>query len=162
MTVCGYHPYMGEGLRRFAEGLFLALQEKANKRGSDMRSHMSREADEIALLRSYLEDRLRRGGNSTEPGQELGFLSIVYLCNFLMGDVVKLAETPDNVEHVINKNADRLVAFLSRFEDAFEESPNKASAVAKTRYAWDVATRHLQDRAEAAGELPSVPRRARA
>jgi len=86
MTVCGYHPHMGDGLKRFAEGLLLALQEKAKRNQRDMGTQMSREADEIVILRSFLEERVRKADSHNDQPVELAFLGIVYICQFLMAD----------------------------------------------------------------------------
>lgn len=137
MSVCGYHPYMGEGLRRFAEGLKLALKEKAARRGRDLGIHMSHEADEIAILRAFLEKRVSEDSGREDQPTSVGFLGIVYICHFLMANPLRLARNPEQLVPEIDGNAERIVNFLMQFEDAFEECPNKESASAKTNYAWD-------------------------
>ncbi len=137
MSVCGYHPYMGEGIRRFAEGLKLALKAKAERHGRNLGEHMSREADEIAILRAFLERRVGEDANGGDQPVSLGFLGIVYICYFLMADPVRLARNPSQLEAEIASNADKIIDFLMRFEDAFEQGPDKTSAFAKTNYAWD-------------------------
>ena len=139
MSVCGYHPYMGEGLKRFAEGLRLALEQKAKRHGRDMSTHMSFEADEIAILRGFLERRLGESSGRGDQPVEVGFLGIVYICHFLMANPIELAANPERLALEIETNADSLTDFLEKFEDAFEDCPNKISASAKTEYAWNKA-----------------------
>jgi hypothetical protein len=132
---------MGEGLQRFAEGLVMALQEKAKRNDRDMGVHMSHEADEITILRGFLEERLKKADVNHDQPIEAGFLGLVYICHYLMADPVKLASDPKQLAPEIYGNVEKLVEFLKCFEDAFESGPNKSSAVAKTRHAWETSIR---------------------
>jgi hypothetical protein len=143
MSVCGYHPYMGEGLQRFAEGLKLALKEKAGRRERNLGQHMSYEADEITILRSFLEKQLARDPLQQDQSLTLGFLGLVYICHFLMADPLRLASSPELLDSEIDGNVERLINFLIKFEDGFEECPNKDSALAKTKYAWDLCADYV-------------------
>lgn len=138
MTVCGYHPYMGEGLARFAEGLLLALKEKAQRHQRDMGTHMAQEADEIVILQNFLEERVRRAAESDDKPVELGFLGIVYICQYLMADPVRLASQPQELPDEIHRNAAKLIEFLKTFEGSFEECES-LSSVGKARYAWNAS-----------------------
>jgi hypothetical protein len=160
MSVCGYHAYMGEGLQRFSEGLRLALQEKAKRKGRDMGQHMSYEADEIAILRAFLETRVAESSGRGDQPESVGFLGIVYICHFLMADPARLAGNPQQLGPEIESNVRRLVDFLIEFEDAFEESPDKISASAKTNFAWDRASK-IERRDAPAGDAAALTRKRR-
>jgi hypothetical protein len=147
---------MGEGLTRFAEGLLLALREKAQRHHRDMGTHMSREADEIVILQNFLEERVRRAAESDDKPVELGFLGIVYICQYLMADPVRLASQPEQLPEEIHQNGAKLVEFLKTFEDSFEECES-LSSVGKARYAWNASKHASGD--PIGGAIPTKGRR---
>lgn len=139
MSICGYHILMGEGLHRFTRGLLLALQEKAASSGRTMGTHLQYEADEIEVLLRFLEAKV----GTSEVGGEVpigrGFLGLVYLCKFLMGDLQNLASKPEELERALAMNVQKLDGFLQEFEAQFAACPLEHSAIAKTLFAWERA-----------------------
>lgn len=133
MSVCGYHPLMGEGIRTFTKGLQLALETKASRKSRPIHQHLYTEADEIAILKAFVERKRRESGEA--PDATLGFLGIIYLCHSLMGDLVKLAGEKGDLQQALSIHAEELISFLQTFEDHFEACPHD-SAVAKTQLSW--------------------------
>jgi hypothetical protein len=135
MTICGYHPLMGEGLRTFADGLRTALKDKSSANGNDLRSHLFHEADEIEILTTFMEKHIARENGVSKNGEDLGFLGLIYICRSLMGDGIKFAESSENMDEIIMKRVERLIDFLQTFEDEFSNC-SITSSVGKTRAAW--------------------------
>lgn len=137
MTFCGYDPLMGEGMRRFGEGLSAALSDKAVRRGRDLGTQLAHELDEIELLTRHLEMTISWGG---DDGTAQGFLGLAYFCKFLMADLDDIPAMQADMPGFIARRADLLTSILQVFEDKFEESSSD-SVVLRLREAWEAAKR---------------------
>lgn len=136
MTICGYHHYMGEGLRRFGEGLSAALAEKASLNSRHMRDQLFHELDEIQLLTQHLESVLAHSADDREREAARGFLGLVYVCRFLMADLNNIEEMQSSLSQFIGDNGERLIAILQAFESKFEDT-KVPSSVIRARAAWN-------------------------
>jgi len=131
---------MGEGLRRFAEGLSSALSEKAARNSRPLREQLFHELDEIQLLCRHLEGVVAQANDEQERDAARGFLGIVYMCRFLMADLRHIDDMQDNLGRFIANNADRMIEILKLFEAKFEDN-EMSSSVLKARMAWDAVKR---------------------
>src|ERR1700685_4211363 len=104
MTICGYDHLMGEGLRRFAEGLSAALKNKARQNSRQLREQLFHELDEIHLLTHHLEAVLARATDERELEAARGFLGLVYICRFLMADLKKVDDMHQDLPKFIDHN----------------------------------------------------------
>ena len=138
MTICGYHPKMGEGIGRFAEGLSAALQNKAQRNGLAIADQLAQEKFEINALSNYLEGKLAAHCDGREVNAARGLLGLVYLCRYLMRDLVDIRDIQSNLPEFIRKNGDRLIGILETFEAEFERVHDKpADQLAR---AWSAVT----------------------
>lgn len=135
MCICGYHPHMGEGLKRFGEGLTAALLKKARDNSRPLGDQLSHEQDEIQLLTQHLESVVSEGGTDEERQAARGFLGIVNICRFLLSDFKEVDVMQGNLASYVDGRADALVGILKTYEDTFEQRPSD-SLVARGRAAW--------------------------
>lgn len=147
MTICGYHPSMGEGIQTFAQGLTAALREKAKRNGLALGDQLSVEKHEIAALSRFLESVLSKSRDQDEANAARGFLGLVYVCRYLMRDLADPSQMQADLATYISGNSDRLIDILKTFETEFEsihhDSPDRVQT------AWSAAMRSnfVRDRA---------------
>lgn len=137
MSICGYHDDMGAGIRQFSRGLLAAISEKAESHERDIHEQFAQEADQMAILLTFLQGELAKLRTRDETHSlTTAFIGIVLLAKGLLGDLVDGTPRSTAPDLSLDVRLRRLVSLLESFEAAYEDVPASTSYTMRTEIAW--------------------------
>ncbi|HIJ84807.1 MAG: hypothetical protein HW380_2970 [Magnetococcales bacterium] len=143
MSICGYHPKMGDALRVFSDGLVSAVMNKAGTRKTSLGTQLAAEVDEIAALEAFLSRCIANSSTAEERRSAEMLLAVVYLAKAQFGDLDFLIKNPDEFQNQVTKNTLLMDRILREFEDQFEARLNIPLSD-RPRQAWHETIKALE------------------
>ena len=127
---------MGVGILEFSEGLIFALREKSKRLKRNIAEHMRTEADEVFILKNFLESQIAAMVPESEARSAAeAFLGIVYIAQHMMQVPRMVADSESKLAGDIRNRAEQLTDMLIAFEESFELADG-ASAIQRTGEAF--------------------------
>lgn len=134
MPICGYHPDMGDGLKRFAKGLSAAVLANAEKHKRTLAGQRAQEQDELAIHLGQLEVRITKSTDSQEVRAARAMRGIIDIAKYMANDFDD-PKIEEGLSEYVDAGAARLVQLLENFENAIE-SRESESLVSRSQNAW--------------------------